>query len=123
MDLEEDICELSSDSRLYSSLAITYAGLGMIDEAISTGDLSLSIIDISKDAFRGFYREFDMARVLMMIGEYDMAVEKLGDLLQKNGLISVELLNNDPFWDPIRNMDTFKSLIKNASTKSISMTD
>jgi tetratricopeptide (TPR) repeat protein len=123
MDLEEDMCELSSDSRLYGSLAITYAGLGMIDEAISTIDLSLSIIDSSKDAYRGFYRELDMARVLMMVGEYDMAVEKLEDLLEKNGLISIELLNNDPFWDPLRNRETFKSLIKNASTKSISMTD
>ena len=70
-------------------------------------------MNISVDAYRGFYRELDMARILLMIGRYEEAIAKLEFLLQQNGLISVELLKKDPFWDPLRDIYAFKALIEN----------
>ena len=80
---------------------------------MTAGNKALSIINISVDALRGFYRELDMARILLMIGKYDEAVAKLEFLLQQNGSLSVELLKKDPFWDPLRDIDAFKVLIEN----------
>jgi len=111
--LEDGLSELQDDSRLYSSLGIVYAGLGMTEEAMAAGNKALAIINISVDALRGFHRELDMAKILLMIGEYDKAIAKLEFLLQRNGWISVELLKKDPFWDPLRDIDAFKALIKN----------
>ena len=111
--LEEGLSALPDDSRLYSSLGIVYAGLGMTEEAMAAGSKALAIMNISVDALRGFYRELDMARIHLMIGEYDAAIAKLEFLLQQNGFISVELLKKDPFWDPLRNIDSFKALIDN----------
>jgi len=111
--LEDKLSELQDDSRLYSSLGIVYAGLGMSKEAMAAGNKALSILNISVDAYRGFYRELDMAMILLMIGEYDEAIDKLEFLLQRNGWISVELLKKDPFWDPLRDIYAFKALIKN----------
>ncbi|MCZ6694753.1 MAG: tetratricopeptide repeat protein, partial [Bacteroidetes bacterium] len=111
--LEDKLSELPDDSRLYSSLGIVYAGLGKTEEAMAAGNKALAIINISVDALRGFYRELDMARILMMIGEYDEAIAKLEFLLQQYGYISVELLKIDPFWDPLRELDAFKALIEN----------
>ena len=111
--LEDKLSELTDDSRLYSSLGIVYAGLGMTEEAMAAGNKALSIINISVDAFRGFYRELDMAMILLMIGKYDEVIAKLEFLLQQNGFISVELLKKDPFWDPLRDIDTFQTLIEN----------
>ena len=111
--LEEDLNELLDDSRLYSSLGIAYAGLNMTEEAVEAGNRALSILNISVDAYRGFYRELDMARILLLIGEYDEAIAKLEFLLQQNGYLSVELLKRDPFWDPLRDIDAFLSLIDN----------
>jgi len=111
--LEDDLTTLQNDSRLFSSLGITYAGLGMAEEAMAANNKALAIMNISVDAFRGFYRELDMARILLMIGRYDEAIAKLEFLLQQNGLISVDLLKKDPFWDPLRDMDGFKALIEN----------
>ena len=74
---------------------------------------SFSLINISVDAWRGFYRELDMARILLMIGQYDEAIAKLELLLQQNGSLSVELLKKDLFWDPLRDIDSFKALIEN----------
>ncbi|MCH7512963.1 MAG: hypothetical protein IH947_03325, partial [Bacteroidetes bacterium] len=82
-------------------------------EAMAAGSKALAIMNISVDAYRGFYRELDMARIHLMIGEYDAAIAKLEFLLQQNGFISVELLKKDPFWDPLRNIDAFKALIDN----------
>ena len=111
--LENKLKESPDDSRLYSSLGIIYAGLGMKEEAIKAGIKALSIINISKDAVEGFYRELDMARILSMTGKYDEAITKLEFLLQRNGNLSIELLKRDPFWDPLRDIDAFKALIEN----------
>jgi hypothetical protein len=85
----------------------------MTEEAMVANNKALAIMNISIDAFRGFYRELDMARILLMIGEYDEAIAKLEFLLQQNGLISVELLKKDPLWDPLRDIEAFKALIAN----------
>jgi tetratricopeptide (TPR) repeat protein len=111
--LEDGLNALQDDSRLYSSLGIVYAGLGMTEEAMVANNKALAIMNISIDAFRGFYRELDMARILLMIGEYDEAIAKLEFLLQQNGLISVELLKKDLLWDPLRDIEAFKALIAN----------
>ncbi len=111
--LEEKLIESQYDSRIYSSLGIVYAGLGMREEALEACNKALSIMNISIDALRGVYRELDMARILMMIGEFDDAISKLDFLLRHNSFISVELLKIDPFWDPLRDIDDFKALIEN----------
>ena len=111
--LESKLKDLPDDSRLYSSLGIVYAGLGMKREAEIAGARALSIVDISVDADKGFYRELDMARILAMIGKYDEGITKLEFLIQQNGNLSVELLKRDPLWDPLRKIDAFKALIAN----------
>ena len=112
-DLEDKLIEFPNDSRIYSSLGIAYAGLGMRKESLEAGNRALSLMNTSIDALRGVYRELDMARILMMLGNNDEAIEKLESQLQQDSFLSVELLKNDPFWDPLRNLDSFKNLINN----------
>ena len=111
--LEEKLDEQQNDSRIFSSLGIVYAGLGMREKAIEANNKAMQIMNISIDALRGVYRELDMARSLMMLGDHDGAIEKLEFLLQQNSLLSVELLKNDPFWNPLRENTAFKTLIAN----------
>ncbi|MEP0132104.1 MAG: adenylate/guanylate cyclase domain-containing protein [Eudoraea sp.] len=111
--LEDKLKELPDDPRLYSSLGIVYAGLGLKEEAVKAGNKALSIINFSVDAIEGYYRELDMARILTMNGRYDEAIKKLEFLLQRNGHLSMELLKRDPFWDPLRDINEFKELIEN----------
>ncbi|MCK5105513.1 MAG: hypothetical protein KAR17_21965, partial [Cyclobacteriaceae bacterium] len=68
---------------------------------------------LNKDAYFGFYPEMDMAKILLMVGEYDKVLSRLEFLLSQNGSISIELLKLDPFWNPIREMDGFKAIINN----------
>jgi tetratricopeptide (TPR) repeat protein len=112
-DLEGKLSELPYDSRLYSSLGIVYGGLGLKEKAMAAGNEALDIMNISIDAWMGFYREWDMARILLLVGENDKAIDKLEWLLHQNGDLSIELLKRDPFWDPLRNIDAFNILIEN----------
>ena len=111
--LEKKLIDSPEDSRVYSSLGITYAGLGMDEEAVAANNKALTLMNLSIDSWRGFQRELDMAKILMMIGKKNEAIDKLEFLLQKNGYISVELLKNEPFWDPLRHIDSFNNLIRN----------
>ena len=111
--LNKYINEYQEDSRLYSSLGIAYAGLGMTEEAVSAGNKALSIMNMSTDALRGFRRELDMLKILLISGDYDEVMSKLEFLIQQNGYLSVELLKIDPFWDPVRKKKAFQELIKN----------
>ncbi len=111
--LEKKLTELEEDSRIYSSLGIAYAGLNMPEKAMIANNKALALMNISKDAWKGFYRELDMAKILMMNGKHNEAIYKLKTLLQINGYLSVELLEKDPFWDPLRKFDNFNTLLKN----------
>jgi prolyl oligopeptidase len=55
----------------------------------------------------------DFPSILLMTGEHDEAIEKLEFLIQRNGLLSVEILKRDPLWDPLREINAFKALIEN----------
>ena len=42
---------------------------------IEANNRALSLMNISIDALKGVYRELDMARILLILGEYDDAIE------------------------------------------------
>ena len=110
--IENKLKESENDSRVYSALGITYAGLGMNEKALESSDRALAIMNLSVDAWKGFHRELDRAKILTMIGKNQEAVKKLDLLLSLNGYLSTELLINNPFWDPLRELNEFQDLIR-----------
>jgi len=110
--LEAKVREQMEDARFHSSLGIVYAGLDRKKEAIREGKLGVQLLPISKDAWRGLYREKDLAQIYVMVGEFDAAIEKIEHLLSIPGEMSIPLLQLDPAWDPLRNHPRFKKLIE-----------
>jgi len=113
--LEEKIEENPDDSRLFSSLGICYAGLGQKDQALQAGGKAVELLPISKEAYRGVYRLGDLARIYVMVGEYELALESLDYLLSIPGVLSAKLLQLDPIWKPLWDLPEFKELINNYS--------
>jgi tetratricopeptide (TPR) repeat protein len=99
------------DPRLYSALGIAYAGLGMKEKAIESGKKGVDMMTISKDAHRGIVRAEDLARIYVMVGEYDEAIAQIKILLSVPSRLSVKLLLLDPAWKPLWNMPEFKKII------------
>ena len=83
-----------------------------LEEAIREGKLAVELLAVSKDAVRGTHRIEDLARIYVMIGEYDKAIDQLEFLLSIPSRISIPMLGLDPTWDPLRDMPRFQRLLK-----------
>jgi tetratricopeptide (TPR) repeat protein len=108
--LETRIQQKPKDERFRSSLGIVYAGLGRKEEAIHEGKLAVELLPVSTDAWRGCYRVEDLARIYVMVGEFDKAIELLEFLLERPSEMTIHLLQLDPAWDPLREHPSFKKL-------------
>ncbi|MDH3629223.1 MAG: protein kinase [Acidobacteriota bacterium] len=96
--LEAMIVLRPEDERLYSAKGIALAGLGRKDEAIAAARQGVDVLPISKEAWRGAYREQELARVYAMVGETELAAEKVEYLLSIPGELSEHWLKADPVW-------------------------
>ena len=110
--LEKRIKEFPDDSRLYSSLGIAYAGLGEKDKAIKEGKRGVELLPISKEAWNGYYKEIDLAQIYTMVGEYDLAINKLDYLLSIPGELSVPYIKINPVWKPLFNNSRFQQVME-----------
>lgn len=110
--LESKIQERPEDARLHSSLGIAYAGLGRKQDAIREGKLAVELLPVARDAWKGLYRIEDLARIYVMVGEFDAAIDQLEYLLSIPGELSIPLLRLDPAWDPLRDHPRFKKLLE-----------
>jgi serine/threonine protein kinase/tetratricopeptide (TPR) repeat protein len=110
--LEASKTEQPEDARFRSSLGITYAGLGRQQDAIREGELAVELSPVSKDAMKGPHRLEDLARIYVMVGNFDAAIKKIEDLLSMPSELSIALLRLDPAWEPLRNHPRFQRLIE-----------
>ena len=110
--IENKLKELPDDTRLYSALGLVLAGLGKKDEAIREGKRGTELLPITKEAWRGFTRELDLAKIYTMVGEYDLAIEKIDYLLSIPGELSVPYIKLDPVWRPLLKIPRFQKVLE-----------
>ena len=67
---------------------------------------------VSKEAMRGVHRVEDLARIYVMVGEYDAAIDQLEFLLSRPGLLSIWLLRLDPRWKLLWDHPRFQALVE-----------
>jgi tetratricopeptide (TPR) repeat protein len=115
--LEKRIIDFPEDQRLYSSLGIVYAGLGLNTKAIREGEKAIKLLPVSKEAYSGVFLVEDLCQIYVMVGKYDKAMEQIKDLLSIPGFLSTKILEIDPRWAPLRNQPEFRKLLENYSVK------
>ncbi|TAL62847.1 MAG: tetratricopeptide repeat protein [Bacteroidetes bacterium] len=113
--LESRILKNPDDDRLYTAVGFAYAGLGLKEKAVDSGKRAVELMPINKEFYRGVYRIEDLARIYVMVGEYDAALAQIKLLLSLPGPLSTKLLLLDPAWKPLWNLPEFKKIIKIAS--------
>jgi len=67
---------------------------------------------LSKEALCGPYRVDDLARIYVMVGQFDAAIDQLEFLLSIPSALSIPLLRLDPVWNPLRDHRRFKKLLE-----------
>jgi TolB-like protein/Tfp pilus assembly protein PilF len=97
--------------RVHSSLGRAYAGLGRAQEAIYEGLRGVECLPITKDAMNGTLRLEDLARIYVMVGKYEDAIDILEQLLSRPSELSVARLRLDPVWEPLGKHPRFQRLL------------
>jgi len=110
--LEARIQQQPDDARFHSALGIAYAGLGRNEDAIREGKIGVDLLPVTKDVMRGYVRAWDLARIYVMVGEFDLAIDQIESLLSIPGGLSIPLLRLDPDWAPLREHPRFKKLLE-----------
>jgi len=108
--LETKVQERPED--VHSTLGIAYAGLGRKEDAIREGKIGVKLLPVTKEAYRGLYRVQALAKIYVMVGEFDAAIDQLEFLLARPGEMSIPLLRLDPAWAPLRDHPRFRKLLE-----------
>jgi serine/threonine protein kinase/tetratricopeptide (TPR) repeat protein len=115
--LEKAVSEHPEDPRYHAALGHAYAYLGRKDEAIREGNQAVKLCPVSKDALAGTGYVIDLLEILIVIGEYESAIEQLEYLMSipAGGDVSVNSLRKSPMFDPLRDLPRFKRLLEKYS--------
>jgi DNA-binding SARP family transcriptional activator/TolB-like protein len=97
--------------RLRCMLGVALAGLGRANDAIREGDRVVQIMPVSKDAMEGPLMVANLARIYVLLGERDKAIDQVELVLSRPGPLSAKWLKADPFWDSLRASPRFQRLV------------
>ncbi len=112
---EEQLRGAPNDGQLHVLLGTALAYLGRKTDAVREGEKGLAIIPISVDAQNGPYMQHQLARIYILLGEPEKALDQLEPLLKAPYLLSPGWLRIDPTFDPLRKHPRFQKLVEGTS--------
>src|SRR5881392_348001 len=99
-------------------LAKVLAYLNEKDSALAEAQRATELLPESKDAFGGPEITGGVAEVHAILGDNDRAIEILDGLLSRPSSVTVQGLEVNPIWDPLRNDPRFQALIEKYGAKA-----
>jgi tetratricopeptide (TPR) repeat protein len=108
---EQHIAAEPNDPQQHAFLGVALAFLGRKDAAIRAATRATELAPIAKDGFIGPYVQMLLARVHMMVGNHDEAVELMKEPVSVPNNMSKAWLRVDPTWDPLRRHPGFQRLV------------
>src|SRR5262249_45881974 len=96
---------------LLGALSIAEAGLGENEEALRHARRAAELLPPSVDAVAGPSCENRLAQVLVMTGDHDGALDKLGKLVEVPFGVNHGDLKLNPMWDDLRDDPRFDRIL------------
>jgi len=109
--LEQAVAADPENGGHHVGLGIAYAGLGLKTDAIREGELAMQLAPISQDAHWNPAIAISLARIYVMVAEYDAAIDRIEYLLSIPAELSIPMLRIDPTWAPLRELPRFQKLL------------
>jgi tetratricopeptide (TPR) repeat protein len=110
--LEEQIRAAPDDGQRHVLLGVALAYLGHKADAVREGQRGVALMPISRDAYFGPYNQLQLARIYLLVGEPEQALDQLEPLLRVPFYLSPGWLRIDPTFDPLRNNPRFRKLVE-----------
>ncbi len=111
---EEQLVSAPDDSGRHMELGLALAHLGRKEEAIREGERAVALDPVAKDQAYGPYVQHQLARVYILVGEPEKALDRLEPLLKMPYYLSPRWLAIDPTFDPLRKNPRFQRLLAEA---------
>jgi TolB-like protein/Tfp pilus assembly protein PilF len=93
-------------------LAMAYAHLGKVKDAINTANIATNLMPVSLDAISGSIQRLCLVDVYGTVGEFDKAIDEIDYLLSIPSIICVNQVKNYPLYDPLRDHPRFQEMLK-----------
>jgi tetratricopeptide (TPR) repeat protein len=100
------------NGQLHVLLGTALAYLGRKDEAIREGRRAVEVLPLSRNAYGGPYLQHQLARIYLLVGEPERALDAIEPLLKVPYLLSPGWLKVDPTFDPLRRDPRFRKLVE-----------
>jgi serine/threonine-protein kinase len=111
MGFEEALRGTPDDGQARVLLGVALSYMGRTREAIAEGERGLALRPMSQDAYGGAYNQLQLARIYILAGEPEKALDQLEPLLQVPYYLSPGWLRIDPTFDPLRRHPRFLRLV------------
>jgi serine/threonine-protein kinase len=112
---EEQVRGAPDDGQRHVLLGLALAYLGRKADAVREGRRGVELMPISRDGYLGPYVQLQLARIYILTGEPDLALDQLEPLLKVPFYLSPEWLRIDPAFDPLRATPRFRKLVGKAA--------
>jgi serine/threonine-protein kinase len=111
LGFEEQLRATPEDAQLHVSHGLALAYSGRTAEAVREGEKGLALQPIAKDAYSGAYNQHLLARIYLLVGEPEKALDQLEPLLKIPYYLSAGWLKIDPTFVPLRGNPRFVRLV------------
>jgi len=106
------------DDQRHTFRGIALAYVGRFDEAIAEGKRGAALRPVDRDALYGPYSIHQLARIYMLAGQQDRAMDLLEQLFKQPYYLTPAWLRIDPNFKPLRGNPRFEKLAAGTSTVS-----
>ncbi len=110
--LDDRLAAAPEDPRLSALLGQAYAGTGGAHLGIRMGQRAVAQLPVTGDAVAGAELVERLARIYVLAGEFEHALDELAFLLEIPSPITVAVLRLDPVWVPLRDEPGFQALLQ-----------
>ena len=109
--LEARVREVPEDATAHVLLGVSLALAGRHAEAIREGMRAVPLTPISRDALTGAYVQHQLARIYLLAGDSERALDHLEPPLKVPYWLSPGWLRIDPSFAPLRGNPRFERLV------------
>ena len=100
------------NAQLHALLGTALAYAGRKAEAVREGRLAVQLTPLNRNAYRAPYMQHQLARIYLLVGEPERALDALEPLLKIPYYLSPSWLKIDPTFDPLRSNPRFQKLVR-----------